>query len=94
MVAVWAPVAGCTVTILKFAEGAPAGTITDTGTCANKELLLSCTLMPSTGATSVSVTVPVTFVPPTTVVGLRLSEASDAAPGGFTVSVAEPVSPA
>ena len=57
---------------------APAATVTLDGTLATEVLLLdSVTVVPPDGAGPLSVTVPVEELPPWTVVGLRVSEASD-----------------
>lgn len=57
------------VVIVKFVLVAPAGTVTEGGTVAAAVLLLeSATSVPPLGALTLSVTVPVTEVPPTTVV--------------------------
>jgi hypothetical protein len=62
------------VETVKFALVAPAGTVTLLGTEATLELLLlRFTTNPPEGAAAVSVTVPVTLLPPTTLVGFRLS---------------------
>jgi hypothetical protein len=81
---------GVVVTV-NVALVAPAATVTLAGTLA--ETLLSCnvTTTPPVGAAPVSLTVAVELVPPTTEVGLRLK---DVTVGGFTVSVAERLTPA
>jgi hypothetical protein len=82
------------VATLKVAELAPAGTVTVAGTTAFDGLLLaSVTTKPPAGAALVIVTVPVEFDPPTTVVGLKVTVESAAGTEGFTVSVADLVSP-
>ena len=69
----------------------PAGTVTPAGTVAALVLLLeSETSAPPLGAGPLSVTVPVEELPPVTLVGLTLSEASV---GGVTVSEAVRVAP-
>lgn len=73
MVEDWLSVTALVVTV-KLALLAPAGTVTDGGTVAAAVLLLlSETTKPPDGAADVSVTVPVTGVPPTTVVWLSVS---------------------
>ncbi len=82
------------VATLNVAELAPAGTLTFAGTIAFVGLLLvSVTTKPPVGAAWVKVTVPTEFDPPTTVVGLNVSEESAAGEAGFTVSVADLVTP-
>ena len=77
----------------KVAVVAPAETVTPAGTVATLVLLLeSETSAPLLGAGSLSVTVPVEELPPVTLVGLTLSEASVGA-GGVTVSEAVCVAP-
>lgn len=62
------------VVTVKLALVAPAATVTDGGTVAAAVLLLlKETTRPPDGAAAVKVTVPVTGVPPTTVVWLRVS---------------------
>ena len=69
----------------------PAGIVTEAGTVAAPVLLLvNVTTIPAGGAGPVRVTVPVEFVPPVTVVGLRLSAFNA---GRDTVNVAERVVP-
>jgi len=83
------------VVIEKFALRAPARTVTLAGTLATAVLLLdSVTMAPPVGAATVSVTVPVLPVPPTTLVGLTVTEDKVAAAGtGLTVSTAVRVTP-
>jgi hypothetical protein len=82
------------VATLKVVELAPAGTVTLAGTIAFVGLLLvSVTTRPPAGAAFVKVTVPTEFDPPTTVVGLNVNAESAAGAAGFTVSVADLVSP-
>ena len=74
MVDDWLLVTGLVVTV-KLARVAPAGTVTDAGTVAAAVLLLdNATLVPPVGAALVRLAVPVTDVPPTTVVWLNVSE--------------------
>ena len=75
------------VVIVKVALVAPAAIVTLGGTCAAAVLLLcKVTTAPPVGAARVKVTVPVELLPPTTDVGLNVSEDKDA--GAVTVSVA------
>lgn len=68
---------------------APAGTVTLSGTLAAPLLLVSATLAPLVGAGPLKRTVPVDDCnPPTTLVGLRVSEAIVGSNTGLTVSVA------
>lgn len=60
------------VVTVKVAEVAPAGTVTDAGTCAEVLLLAKVTTNPAGPALPVRVTVPVEESPPFTVVGLRV----------------------
>ena len=79
------------VVMEKFALRAPARTVTLAGTLATVALVLDkVTMAPPTGAAVVSVTVPVLPVPPTTLVGLTVTEDKLAGGGtGLTVSTAE-----
>ena len=75
------------VVTVKVAVVLPAATVTLEGTVAYEVLLLlSVTVAPPLGARPLNVTVPVEFVPPLTLVGLRVKEESA---GGVTVRVAE-----
>lgn len=74
------------VLIVKVVVRAPPGTVTVAGTVAAEVLLLeSVTTRPADGATDPRVTVPVELFPPTTVLGLIVS---DDRTGGLTVRVA------
>ena len=79
------------VVIEKLALSAPAVTVTRAGTLATVVVLLdSVTIAPPVGATVVNVTVPVLAAPPTTLVGLTVTEDKLAGGGGgLTVSTAE-----
>jgi hypothetical protein len=96
------------VVTVKFALVDPAGTVTLVGTDVALESSESDTAAPPLGAAALSVTVPADEVPPTTVVGLTARVASvtadggggggggggpTGAPEGFTVSVADRVTP-
>jgi hypothetical protein len=73
------------VVTLKVALEFPATTVTLAGTLATALLLLeSATTAPPVGAVPLSVTVPVELVPPTTLVGFKLTDAS-ATEAGNTV---------
>ena len=67
----------------------PAGTVTLVGVDADVELSLRDTTVPPLGAAAVNVTVPVDDVPPTTVVGLRLTPESDVEAGASSTVIAE-----
>jgi hypothetical protein len=74
------------VDTVKVALVDPAGTVTLAGTVAAAVLLEDNeTARPPDGAAEVRVMVPVAELPPTTVVGLRLSAESDAVDGVLTV---------
>jgi hypothetical protein len=63
------------VVTLNVALVDPAGTVTLSGTVATNVLLLArVTTAPPAGAIPLSLTVPVEELPPTTVVGFRVSE--------------------
>jgi hypothetical protein len=80
------------VVTVKVAEVAPAGTVTLAGTVAALVLLLvSVTEAPPVGAAALKATVPVELLPPTTLVGLSDTDATEVA--GFTPSVALAVPP-
>src|SRR5216117_4134702 len=78
------------VVIEKLALSAPAVTVTLAGTLATVVVLLdSVTIAPPVGAAVVNVTVPVLAAPPTTLVGLTVTEDKLAGGGGgLTVSTA------
>src|SRR5262245_61602892 len=80
---------------VKVALVAPAGTVTLAGTVAAAVLLLaSVTTSPPLGAEPLRVTVPWDVFPPVTLAGLTLTpETVTAAEAGFTVSVADRVTP-
>ena len=80
------------VLTLKVALLAPAGTITLEGTLAEPLLLESITLTPPIGAGPLRVTVPVEdCTPPTTLVGLNVSEERETGGGGAGLTVSEAV---
>src|SRR5262249_56696504 len=83
------------VPIAKVALSAPATTVTLAGTLATVALLLdSATLAPPLGAAVVNVTVPVAEAPPTTLVGLTVTEDTlGPAAAGLTVSTAVRATP-
>jgi hypothetical protein len=58
----------------KVALELPAATTTEVGSEAAEELSLRVTVIPPVGAAPVRVTVPVELLPPTTVVGFKLTE--------------------
>ena len=63
------------VRMVNVADVAPEGTVTLAGTCAAAVLPLdNSTVVPLEGAAAFKVTVPVDEIPPTTVVGLRVTE--------------------
>src|SRR5580698_2067543 len=65
------------VSMLNVADGCPAGTVTEAGTCVSPSLLSRVTFAPAAGAGPVNMTVPVVFSPPTTCIGLMLTDAKD-----------------
>lgn len=75
------------VSMINVAVVAPAGTITVAGATSGSAAV-NDTVAPTAGAAAVRVTVPVTFVPPTTVVAFNTMEAS-AASRAVTVSAAD-----
>ena len=83
------------VVTAKPTDVAPAGAVTLAGTAAVAGLLLeSVTTAPPAGAAEERVTVPVDPVPPTTLAGLRETEARVATTGaGFTARIAVRVDP-
>ena len=72
------------VLIVNVASVLPTGTVMVAGTLAEEELLDKAMTSPPTGAGEVTVTVPVLDFPPTTVVGLTVSDFNV---GAFIVSV-------
>src|SRR5262249_13840577 len=77
------------VVTVKVALRAPAGTVTLAGTLATAPVLASVTTAPPAGAGAVNVTVPVEGLPPTTLVGFKVTEESGSgAPAGLIVSCA------
>ena len=83
------------VLTVKLALVLPAGTATLAGTLAAPLLLESVTWAPPAGAGPLSVTVPVEDPkgPPTTLVGLSVSEATVGRAGGTTVCGADVATP-
>lgn len=73
------------VAIVKFADVAPAGTVTVSGVVAGAPDALSVTVVPPVGEATPRVTVPVAELPPTTDAGLTVTEESVTA---WIVSVA------
>lgn len=80
------------VVTVKVAVDAPAATVTVAGTAAAALLLAKLTTIPPVGAGEPSVTVPVTFVPPLTAVGL--TAIADNTPAGTEIDLATSVLPA
>jgi len=72
------------------APALPAGIVAEVGTVAAGLLLLNVTAMPPAGAGPLNISVPVEFVPPVTVAGLKLTELK---PGGETVKLAVRLAP-
>jgi hypothetical protein len=86
------PLVTAPVVTAKVAVVVPAATVTLVGTCATPVLLLeSVTTAPPEGATPLNVTVPVELLPPTTLVGLSVTD--DSVVGGVTVKIALCVPP-
>lgn len=87
-----APTVALTVVVLivKFADDAPAATVTLAGTVAAALLLASVTIV-GAGAAALNLTVPWTEFPPTTEVEARVSDANESGAGvgvpGVTVTV-------
>jgi hypothetical protein len=77
------------VVTVKFALVSPCGTVTIEGTLATAVLLLDSEIKISVGAGPFNLTVPVEILPPTTVEGLRETDASR----GTTVRVSDLVTP-
>jgi hypothetical protein len=73
------------VLTVNVAELFPAAIVTDTGTTAAVELVVSATTMPPVAAGPDSVIVPTDAVRPVTVAGLSVTDSSE---GGWIVSVA------
>ena len=80
------------VVMVKVADVLPAETVTLAGSVAAGLPLERVTTAPPVGAGALSVTVPVGLVPPVTLVGFRVTDASVAA-DGTTVSVVAWVDP-
>lgn len=89
MVAVVAVVTARVLTV-NVTDVAPAGTVTVAGTVALAELEVSLTTSPPVGAAELRFTVPVEGDPPTTAVGLSVT---DVTIGAFTVTVVVAVVP-
>jgi hypothetical protein len=76
------------VETVKEAVVAPAATVTEAGAVADEELLLRVTTAPPIGAAPLKVTVPWELTPPSTEVGLRLTDDNTTEVGGVTVKEA------
>jgi hypothetical protein len=82
------------VETVKVALVAPAGTVTLASTVATPVLLLvNVTTVPLDEAGALNVTVPWELFPPLTEVGLSVNEATVTVEAGFTVRVADWVTP-
>jgi hypothetical protein len=81
------------VVMLKVPELAPAGTVTFAGTLALVGLLLVSVTTTAPEVILLSVTVPTELVPPTTVVGFKVTDESAAGDGAFTVIVVDLFTP-
>lgn len=87
-----ADVVTAVVVIVKLALVDPAGIVTLAGVAAALELSESDTSAPPLGAAALSVTVPVTDAPPTTLVGFTaIADSAAVAAGGVTPSAANNV---
>jgi hypothetical protein len=73
---------------VNVAVALPAATATDAGTCAEVLLLERATEIPPAGAAPLKVTVPVTDIPPVTLVGLTATDERAALAAGVIVSAA------
>ena len=81
------------VETVKVAVVLPAATVTEAGTEAEALLLESETETPPEDAVALRVTVPLTDVPPFTLVGLTETEESETVTAGVTVSAAVLLTP-
>lgn len=80
------------VVMVNVADVAPAGTVTETGTVAEAPPDFSATTTPPAGAGAVSVTVPVTLLPPVTLDALKVNvDRAVVAGGGVNVTVSTAV---
>jgi hypothetical protein len=73
---------------VNVAVALPAATATDAGTFAEVLLLERATEIPPAGAAPLKVTVPVTDIPPVTLVGLTATDERAALAAGVIVSAA------